>query len=181
MALDVALRDEAAERLAEHDRLLDAEGIAEAHDVVGKGVERPLLGRAPVAAAMAAMVVVDDLRDVGQARERRFEAGVVVAGAAVEENESGLFSEVRAIGDQDGASMSTKRRRWGVMGMRMAKASASHRKFHGAAFGQEPALMKDRSPAARCDLVAESMTIRQQIRCCRELESFEQIADRADE
>lgn len=41
--------------------------------------------------------------------------------------------------------------------------------------GQEQALMKDRFPAARCDLDAESMTIRQQIRCCGELESFEQM------
>jgi hypothetical protein len=102
MARDVALRHEAAERLAEHDGPGDAQRVAEAHDVVGEGVERPLLGRATVAAAMAAVVVVDDLRDVGQAREQRLEAGVVVAGAAVEEDEGGLFAEGRAVGDEGG-------------------------------------------------------------------------------
>lgn len=42
VAREVALRDEATEGLAEDDRLLDAERIAEAHHVVGKVVERPL-------------------------------------------------------------------------------------------------------------------------------------------
>src|SRR5450432_3830366 len=49
---------------------------------------------------MATMVVVDDLRDVGQAREQRLEAGVVVAGAAMQENEGRLFAELRAVGDE---------------------------------------------------------------------------------
>ena len=67
VARDVALGDEATEALAEHDRLGDAERIAQPHHVVGEGIERPFGGRAAVAATMPALVDVDDLRNVRQA------------------------------------------------------------------------------------------------------------------
>jgi hypothetical protein len=98
MALDVALRHEAAERLPQHDGLDDAQRVAQAHDVVGEGVQRPLLRRPAVAAAVAAVVVVDHLRDVGHAAEERPEGGVVEAGAAVQQEQGRLLAQHRAVG-----------------------------------------------------------------------------------
>ncbi len=100
MALDVALRHEAAERLAQHDGLDDAQRVAQAHDVVGEGIQRPLLGRPAIAAAVAAVVVVDHLCDVGEAAEVRPEARVVEAGAAVKQQQRGLLAQHRTVGHE---------------------------------------------------------------------------------
>jgi hypothetical protein len=99
VALDVALRHEAAERLAQHDGLDDAQRVAQAHDIVGEGVQRPLPGRPAIAAAMAAVVVVDHLRDVGHAAEERPQARVVEARAAVQQQQRGLLAQGRPGGD----------------------------------------------------------------------------------
>src|SRR5262249_17750158 len=69
-------------------------------DVVGEGVERPLGGRPAIAATVAPVVVVDDLRDVGKRREPRLEARVVVAGAAVQQDQRRLLPQHRTIGDE---------------------------------------------------------------------------------
>ena len=74
VAREVTLGHESAEALAQHDRLADAQRIAQPHHVIGKGVERPLVGRPPVAAAVAAVIDVDNLRHVGKLREQRLEA-----------------------------------------------------------------------------------------------------------
>jgi hypothetical protein len=103
VARQVTLRDEAAEALAEHDGFLDAESFAELHHVVGEGVQRPLGRGAPVAAAVAAVVDIDDLRHVGQAAEQRLEAAVVVARAAMQQHERGLLTQLRAVGHEAGA------------------------------------------------------------------------------
>ena len=71
MARGVGDGDEAAERLPHDDRLLDLERAAELEHVVAPLRERPRLARLALAAAVAAMVDVDDLRDVGELRERR--------------------------------------------------------------------------------------------------------------
>jgi len=62
-------RDHPAERVAEHHRLLDAERVAEGAHVVGPLCEVPLLGRAAIAATIAAVVEVDELRDIDERRE----------------------------------------------------------------------------------------------------------------
>lgn len=76
---------------------------AQAHDVIGKGVQRPLVRRPAVAAAVAAVIHVDDLRNVGQAREQRLETRMVVAGAAVQQDQRRLLAHARPIGYEAGA------------------------------------------------------------------------------
>ena len=65
-----ALRDHAAEGVPEDDRPVEAEDVAEPDDVVDPRVQVPALGRARVAAALAAMVEVHELRRVGERLER---------------------------------------------------------------------------------------------------------------
>lgn len=103
MAFNITLRDKSAERLAEHDRTLDAEDRTQPDDVVGKGVQRPFVGGASIAAAVTAMVVIDDLRDVGEARERRLETRVVVTRSAVQQHQRRLGEQRRAVGHVAGA------------------------------------------------------------------------------
>ena len=67
MAGGVGQRHHAAERGAEHDRIDDAERLAECAHVVAPLRQIPALARAVLAAAVAAMVEIDDLGDVGQA------------------------------------------------------------------------------------------------------------------
>ena len=91
VARQITLRHEAAEALPQHHRLDDAQRVAQPHDVVGEGVQRPL-GRGPaVAAAVAAVVDIDHLRHVGQAAEDGLEAAVVVARAAVQQQQYESF------------------------------------------------------------------------------------------
>ena len=52
---------------------------------------------------MAAVVVVDDLGQVGQAGEEGFEGDVVEARAAVQQHEAGLLTHTVAVGDEAGA------------------------------------------------------------------------------
>ena len=67
-------RDHAADPGAEQDRALQLELLAERGQVGGPRVERPVLGRAPVAPARAAQVEVDHLYVL---RERRPEVVLV--------------------------------------------------------------------------------------------------------
>ncbi len=92
--------DEAPEGLAEHDRPLDLERLAEGAHVVGPLGEVPAVGGAAVAAALAAVVQVDDLGDVPQAREGRLEGRVVEAGPAVEQQEGGELPHGRPVRDE---------------------------------------------------------------------------------
>jgi hypothetical protein len=62
----IGQRDHAAERSAEHDWIGDAQRLAEGADIVAPLRQIPALPRAVLAAAVAAMVDVDDLRDIGQ-------------------------------------------------------------------------------------------------------------------
>ena len=68
MAGGVGQRNHAAERRAEHDRIDDAERVAEGAHVVTPLRQIPALPRAILAAAVAAVVEIDDLGDVGQGR-----------------------------------------------------------------------------------------------------------------
>ena len=72
-------RDDAAERLSEDHRPLELERVAELDDVRHPAVEVPLRRIVAVAPPLAAMVEQDELRDVGQRRERVRQPGVVEA------------------------------------------------------------------------------------------------------
>ncbi len=100
MARGVRERDHAAERHAEHDRALDSERLAEGVYVVGPLRERPRLRRAGIAAAVAAMVEIDDLGDIGQGGVGRLVNRMVEAGAAMKQEERRLFPHRRAVGDE---------------------------------------------------------------------------------
>jgi hypothetical protein len=84
--------------VAEHDRTLDPERVAEVTNGVGAELEAPLRGIAPVRAAVSREVEVDDLRDVREPREVGLEVRVVeAAGAAVQQDDSRLLTHRRAL------------------------------------------------------------------------------------
>jgi hypothetical protein len=60
----IAERDHAAEGSTEHDRTDDAERLAERSDVVAPLRQIPSLARPVLAAAIAAVVEIDDLGNV---------------------------------------------------------------------------------------------------------------------
>ena len=92
MASGVPNGDEPPEGQPEHHGILDLEGVAEPHHVVGPGVEVPPRRVAtPVAPPLAPVVDVHDLVGVGEAVEVRAEGGVVRAWTAVEEHQGGLW------------------------------------------------------------------------------------------
>ena len=100
MAHGIGLRDHAAEALAEHDRLFDAEAIAECLHVVAPLVQGPGCGRARLAAAIAAVIDVEHLRDVGEVIEIRPHARMVEAGAAVHDDQRRLLDQARPVDTQ---------------------------------------------------------------------------------
>ena len=100
MARRVGLRHEAAERMPPHDRPLDAERIAQALHVVAPLRERPGALVVAAAAPVAAVVVVDHLRDVGETREGRLEQRMVEARSAMQQHQSRLLAQSRAVGHQ---------------------------------------------------------------------------------
>ena len=100
MARRIGLRDEAAEGGSEHDRLLDAERVAQRFQIVAPLRQRPAFARTVLAAPTAAMVVVDDLADVAELRERWLVNAVVRAGAAMDEDQCRLATHDGAVGNQ---------------------------------------------------------------------------------
>ena len=93
MAKRVVERDEPSERAPEDDRVLDTERRAERNDVIGPGVEVPLVGAAAVASPVPTVVVVDDLGHLFQRREDwLLERSVVETGPAVEHHECRPFT-----------------------------------------------------------------------------------------
>src|SRR5262245_59450071 len=94
---DVGLRHHAAEGLAEHDRLLDAERRAKRAHVIAPLLQSPRRRIARHAASVAAVVDVDHLRDVGEAVEVRPETGMVEAWPAMHDDESRLLTHHRAV------------------------------------------------------------------------------------
>jgi hypothetical protein len=98
---EVALGDHAPEGLGDDDGPLDAQHVAQAHQVVGPDVEGPVGLVAGVAPAVAAVVVLDDLGDVGQVGERLgLEQRVVQPGTAVEPDHGRPLDHLRAVRDQ---------------------------------------------------------------------------------
>ena len=100
MARGVGQRNHAAERRAEHDRIDDAERVAERAHVIAPLRQIPALARAVLAAAVAAMVEIDDLGDIGQGGVGRPVDRMVGAGAAMQHQQHRLFPHHRAVGDE---------------------------------------------------------------------------------
>lgn len=97
MTGEIALSDEPAEGIAEHDRPFDTEYIAKAHHVIGPCVECPLVGHSPVAAPVAAVVVHDELGDVSQWAEPELRSDVIEARTAMHRDDRRPVSHLRAI------------------------------------------------------------------------------------
>ena len=100
MARRVGQRDHAAERRAQHDRIDDAQGVAERAHVVAPLRQGPGLFGAILAAAIAAMVEVDDLGDLRQAAVVGLVDRMVGAGAAVEHQQGRLFPHGGTVGHE---------------------------------------------------------------------------------
>ena len=100
MAGGVGQRNHAAERRAEHDRIDDAERVAECAHVVAPLRQIPALARAVLATAVAAVIEIDDLGDVGQSRVGGPVDRMVGAGSAMQHQQHRLFPHHRPIGDK---------------------------------------------------------------------------------
>jgi len=91
MACGISQCHHAAERCAQHDRVFDAEDLAEGADVVAPLREIPRFPRAVLAPAVATVVEIDDLGGIGQARIGRLADRMVEAGAAMQQQQGRLF------------------------------------------------------------------------------------------
>lgn len=70
MPRQVALHDEAPERRAEHHRRVQAELIDQAGEVVGPGVQVPVVRGAQITVAVPALIGNDDLREATSRLQR---------------------------------------------------------------------------------------------------------------
>ena len=77
MAGGVGEGDHAAERCAKDDRSDDAEVVAKRAHVIAPLRQVPALARSVLAAPVAAMIEIDDLRGIGQRRVGRTIDGVI--------------------------------------------------------------------------------------------------------
>ena len=100
MARGIGQRDHPAERRAKHDRVDDAKCVAERAHVVAPLRQLPGLSRTVLAAAVAAVVEIDNLGDIGQGGVGRFVNRMVEAGAAMEQEEGRLFPHHRPVRNQ---------------------------------------------------------------------------------
>jgi hypothetical protein len=100
VARGVGQGNHAAERGAQHDRIDNAERVAECAHIVAPLRQVPALAWAVLAAAIAAMVEIDDLGDIGQGRIGRPVDRVVEAGSAMQHQQHRLFPHHWAVGQQ---------------------------------------------------------------------------------
>ena len=103
MVDEVLQGDHAAERHAVDDRFGDPQRVAERDEIRGPLFEVPGGRVAAVAAPLAAVVVVHDLRDVGEARPVRLEPRMIEAGSAVQEDQRRLRAHRGPVGNETGA------------------------------------------------------------------------------
>jgi hypothetical protein len=96
----VGQRHHAAERRAQDNRIDDAKRLAERMHVVAPLREIPARARAVLAAAIAAMVEIDDLGNIGQSRIGRPVDRVIGAGAAMQHQQHRLFPHQWAVGNE---------------------------------------------------------------------------------
>lgn len=98
VARRIGLRDHAAERLPEDDRLHDPERLAQRPQVVAPLRERPGRRIAGHASPVAAMIEVDHLRDVGERVELGPEARMIEPRSAVHHDQRRLLAHRRTLG-----------------------------------------------------------------------------------
>jgi hypothetical protein len=91
VARGISQRHHAAERYAQHDRVFDAEDVAEGAHVVAPLREIPAFARAVLAPAVAAMVEIVDLGGIGQGGVGGLIGRMVEAGTAMEEEQGRLL------------------------------------------------------------------------------------------
>jgi hypothetical protein len=100
MTCGIGQRDHAAKRRAQYDRASDAQDIAERAHVVAPLRQVPAFFGTILASAVAAMIQIDDLRDVGQSRVYRPVDRVVGARAAMKHEQCRLFPHGRTVRDE---------------------------------------------------------------------------------
>ncbi len=100
MTRRVRHRDHPAERQAEHDRALDLQRLAKRAHVVAPLREIPFRRIAAIAAPVAAMVEIHDLRGLREPREVGLEVRMVEARAAVQQDNRRHLAHLRAVGPQ---------------------------------------------------------------------------------
>ena len=93
-------RDHPAERDAEHDRALDLQRLAKRAHIVAPLREIPFRRIAVIAAAVPAMVEIDDLRSLREPREVGLEVRMVEARAAMQQDDRRHLAHLRAVGPQ---------------------------------------------------------------------------------
>jgi hypothetical protein len=96
----IGLRDHAAEGVAQHNGLLDADRVAEGANVVAPLRQVPVRRVAMLAAPVAAVVEIDELGDICEMGKGGLEGGMVTARAAVQQQDSGALAHIRTVGDE---------------------------------------------------------------------------------
>ena len=100
MASGISQRDHAAERGAKDDRIGDPHGVAERPHVVAPLRQIPAFSRAVLAAAIAAVVEIDDLGNIGQGRLSRPVDRVIRTRTAVKHQQGWFFPHDGTVGDE---------------------------------------------------------------------------------
>ena len=100
MTRRIRYRHHPAEREAEHDRMLDFQRLAKRAHVVAPLREIPFRRIAVIAAPVAAMVEVHDLRSLREPREVGLEVRMVEARATVQQDYRRHLAHLRAVGPQ---------------------------------------------------------------------------------
>src|SRR5215207_1116818 len=95
MARGIGQRHHATEGRAEHDRVRNAERVTERAHVVAPVRQLPCLSRTILAAAVAAMVEIDDLGNIGQGGVGRLVNRMVEAGTTMEQEQGRLLPHHR--------------------------------------------------------------------------------------
>src|SRR5262245_6749462 len=97
MPCRIRLRHHAAERLPEHNWFRYAKRIAEVADVVAPLRQRPRRRLAGHAAPVAAMVDVDNLRDIRETIEVGPKTGMIESGTAMQHDQRRLLAHLRTV------------------------------------------------------------------------------------
>jgi hypothetical protein len=93
-------RNHAAEGGTQHDWVDDTERFTEHPNIITPLRQIPALPRSVAAAAIAAMVEIDNLDDIGQSRVSRSVDGMVGTGASMQHQQGRLFPHDRPVGHE---------------------------------------------------------------------------------
>src|SRR5579859_2134703 len=89
-----------AKRLAEDDRSLDSERLAEEAHVFDPRIQVPALRRTLVAPSLAAMIDEDQLRDVCERSQKRLERAVIETGTTMQADDDRPLAHDRPVRDE---------------------------------------------------------------------------------